>query len=323
MSTRIGLLLGLLVGLALAQEPTAPQQKKEVFDLSPHYTLGGELEGEATLNLELTVRMQVPAKNIDHRTLQAQEIVRRFHDTVAGVKEGKIDAVKRLYVDHYERQRMPGSRDYQRLESPLHKRTLAIGLDSEGKRQVTAEGEPALSSRDTQHEVHTERYESVLPTEPVSVGDKWTVTGDRLRRAVGNGFGEKPVGQATCRFVEVKEENLDPELAPDAEPQRYAIVQVDLETKARMGPRDEDPDMACHLTGELWFSLAERKLAKVELQGMAHVHSVEREGDVEVKITATGPLKIGKRFWFPRKPEPPQQEQPPADPGLPTPPERR
>jgi len=321
MSARVGLMLCLLACLALAQEPPTPQQKQEVFDLSPHYTLGGELEGEATLNLDLTVRMQVAAKNIDHRTLQAQEIVRRFRDTVAGVKGGKIAAVKRVYAEAYERQRMPGSRDYERLESPLHKRTLTIGLDSDGKREVSAEGEPALSARDTQHEVHTERYEAALPTEPVSVGDTWTVTGDRLRRAVGNGFGKEPVGQITCRFVEVKEENLDPELVPDAEPQRYAIVQVDLETKARMGARDEDPDMTCHLTGELWFSLAERKLAKVELQGMAHVRSVEREGDVEVKITATGPLKINKRFWFPRKPEPP--EQPPADPGLPTPPERR
>ncbi|MCA8924066.1 MAG: hypothetical protein KDD82_19810 [Planctomycetes bacterium] len=321
MSARLALSLTLVAACAWAEDQ--PAQDPTTYDLKPRYALDAELEGEASLNLELTVRMQVPAKNIDHRSLQAQEIVRRFRDKVTSVAGGKVAAVTRTYLEAIERQRLPGSQKYERLESPLHGRTLTVGLDAEGKRTVGVEGKPALTAKDTEHEVYTERYEAALPDSPVAVGDTWSWSGARLRRAIGNGFGESPEGKIDCRFVEVKDEVLDPELTPDAAPEAYALIQVDLETEGRMGPQPDSPSMTCHLTGTLWYSLAERKLAKVELQGQAHIKSVEREDGVELTITASGPLKIAKRFWFPRKPEPPAGDAP-TDPetGLPTPPER-
>ncbi|MEZ6185130.1 MAG: hypothetical protein R3F62_09000 [Planctomycetota bacterium] len=316
MTARVVLLGVLTAASALAQGTGEP-----TYDLTPHYTLGGELEGEARLGLELTVRIQVASQNLDHRSLQAQRIERRFRDRVTEVRGGKIAAVERTYLEAFESQRLPGAAKFQRLESPLSGRTLTVGLDAAGKRTVTVEGEPALQPSDTEHEVHTERYEAALPDAPVSVGDSWTWGGDRLRRAVGNGFGERPEGKLVCRFMEVKEEALDPELTPDAAPRRYAIVQVDLETEGSLSSSDEGaPRMTCHLTGNLWFDLEERKLAKLELQGQAHLESVEREGDAERRITATGPLTVSKRFWFPRKPEPPEDAAPEGgESGLPGP----
>lgn len=304
----------ILAGLALCLAAAAAAQDAATLDLSPRYAVGDRQETQARVDLLLKLRLRAPTANIDRTSEQEQVIVRHHKDTLVRVADGKVAEVERQFVEAWDGERLPGAANLSRELSPLHQRRITVGLDAEGKRKVQPVGDPPILEEVLEDELHTERWESVLPKDPVAVGATWTIEGDRLRRALGKGLGASPEGKIACRFAEVREVALD-EGAP---PARYAVVVVDVDAAGQHGTEEDAPRMRTTLHGEVLFSLDARKVAKVDLEGEARLRQTRRDGEVVVDLDGRGPITIRKRTWFPERP----RGKPAPPPGLPGEPPR-
>lgn len=292
-----------------AQEPTT-------HDLSPRYTLGDRCEVEARMDLVLRIRLLAPSARIDRTSEQEQVVARRYRDELTKVQDGKVAEVERSFAEAWDGLRLPGAPGLTRELSPLHQRRIVVGLDEDGERRVRPKGEPPIPADALEDELHTERYEAVLPREPVAVGAAWTVEGERLRRALGKGLGPRPEGKIECRFAEVREVALDEGAAPE----RYAVIALTVQAAGQQSDEDDAPRFTANLTGEVLFSLERRKVAKVDLEGEARLRQTRRDGEAVVELDGKGPLVIHKRAWFPEKPRAPAP--PPKPEGLPGEPPR-
>lgn len=300
-------LLGLVA--ALATGPGAAQE--ETHDLSPRYALGDRCEVEARMELLLRIRLLAPSARIDRTSEQEQVVARRYRDVLTKVQDGHVAEVERSFAEAWDGVRLPGAPSLARELSPLHQRRIVVGLDEEGRRRVRPKGDPPIPAAVLDEELHTERYEAVLPDRPVAVGTTWTIEGERLRRTFGKGLGPRPEGRIECRFAEVREVALD-EGAPA---ERYAVIALKVQASGKQTDEDDAPRFSATLEGEVLFSLERRKIAKVELEGEARLRQTRRDGEVVVEVDGKGPLAIRKRAWFPEKPRAPAA--PPRPEGLP------
>jgi hypothetical protein len=303
--TRIALASALLASLVLptlAQEPApsptppAPEAPSgETYELRPLYKKGDRQEVEARVRLNLRIRLQVPSAKIDRTSEQEQVIVRRYKDELLTVQDGKVAEVRREFLEDWEGTRLPGAQTLEREPTPLHHRTIVVGLDAEGKREVRPPEGVTVPKSILETELHTERYEAVLPQEPVAVGATWVVEGKRLERALSGLAGEDSEGKIECTFVEIREEAVDEETPAD----RFAIVKLALKATGKQGDDEEDPTLSTSMEGELRFSLARRKIVTVDLEGTARLEQVRKDGDVTATVDGRGPIEIHKRMWFP------------------------
>jgi hypothetical protein len=309
-------LAALLVGAAARAQDPAPVASA-TYDLAPHYSLGDELEVEARMDLVLKVRLVCEAAHIDRTSEQEQVVARRYKDELTKVADGHVAEVERSFLEAWDGLRLPGAQTLSREPSPLHQRRIVVGLDERGERVVRARGEPAIDDDVLGEELHTERWEAVLPRDPVAPGAAWTLEGAPLRRALGKGLGAAPEGRIRCRFAEVREVALD-EGAPKA---RYAVIAVDVDAAGRQGDEDDAPRFRAVLQGEVLFDLARRKVAKVDLTGEGRLRQTRKDGEAVVEVDGRGPLEIHKRAWFPERPPPrapgatPPAGLPPPGPG--------
>lgn len=301
----------LLLAPALAQDP-APG----TFDLVPRYAQGEKLEVEARMDLTLRIRLVAAAAQIDRTSEQEQVVVRRYKDEHTALRDGHVAEVERTFLEAWDGVRLPGAANLQRDLSPLHQRKIVVGLDADGKREVRPRGDPPILAEVLEDELHTERYESVLPKEPVAVGATWTIEGDRLRRALGKGLGAKPEGRILCTFVEVREVALD----EGATPERYAVITLDIDAAGAQSAEEDAPRFRATLTGEVLFALDRHKIARIDLEGEARLRQTRADGGATVELDGKGPLTIHKRAWFPEKPRPPARPTEPS--GLPGEPPR-
>ncbi len=295
----------------VAAAATGPGAAQETLDLSPRYALGDRCEVEARMDLVLRVRLLAPSARIDRTSEQEQVVARRYRDELTRVQDGHVAEVERSFAEAWDGLRLPGAPSLTRELSPLHQRRIVVGLDDEGERRVRPKGDPPIPAEVLDEELHTERWEAVLPAEPVAVGAAWTVEGDRLRRAFGKGLGPRPEGQIACRFAEVREVALDEGAAPE----RYAVIAVKVTAAGQQTDEDDAPRFSTTLSGEVLFSLQRRKVVKVDLEGEARLRQTRRDGETTVELDGKGPLSIRKRAWFPEKPRP--SARPPAPEGLP------
>lgn len=298
-----------LLGPASGQEPPAG-----TYDLAPRYGQGERLEVEARMDLLLRIRLVAAVAQIDRTSEQEQVVVRRYRDEHTQLRDGHVAEVERTFLEAWDGVRLPGAANLTRDLSPLHQRKIVVGLDDDGKRKVRPRGDPPILAELLDDELHTERYEAVLPAEPVAVGATWTIEGDGLRRALGKGLGPRPEGRIACRFVEVREVALD-EGAPA---ERYAVISLDVDAAGDQGTEEDAPRFRAVLAGEVLFALERHKIAKVDLEGEARLRQTRSDGGATVELDGKGPLSIHKRAWFPEKPRPPvRPTEPPGLPGEP------
>ncbi len=295
-AARCAALLLLLALPAAAQEAPAPER----HDLRPRYAEGERWEAEASLSLLLDLRLSVPSVDLERTSQQEQRVRRRSQSRVRAARDGAPLEVERRYLEAIVGSRDPGAPRLSRELHPLHQRRLILDLDPRGRLRVRVPKDaPPLAESAAEDEVLTERYEAVLPAEPVAVGERWRIEGERLRRALGPGLGRDPTGAIECTLAAVREEALDEE----AEPERYAVVALELAVAGRQGPEPDAPRLETRLRGELYFSLAHRKLAAVTLRGEARLHQTRREEGHVLELEGRGPVEIVKRAWFPERPK--------------------
>lgn len=304
------------LALVLLVAGAAAAQEEATYDLAPRYALGDKQEVEARMDLLLKIRLQLPSARIDRTSEQEQVVVRRYRDELTKVQDGHVAEVERSFAEAWDGTRLPGAASVTRELSPLHQRRIVVGLDDQGRRRVRPKGEPPIPVEALEEELHTERYEAVLPREPVAVGARWRIEGDRLRQTLGKGLGGSPDGRILCHFVEVREVALD-EGAPK---ERYAVIALDVDAAGAQGDEEDAPRFRATLTGEVLFSLERRKVAKVDLQGEGRLRQTRREGEAVLELDGKGPLTVQKRAWFPEKPRTPPRPRPPE--GLPPEPPR-
>jgi len=244
----------------------------------------------------------VPTENLERTSDQEQLVIRRYRDEVLEVEDsGRVKEVERRFLEAVNGLRDHGSPRLERTLDPLHQRELTLARDAEGKRIIRLPpGADALPKDATRSLQHTERYEAVLPQEPVPIGAEWTIEGEPFRRALGSGLGHDPQGQIQCKLLEVKEEELDDETP--AEP--YAIIALRVRASGKQTPAPDAPELSSRMEGKLRFSLKRKKVVTVDLSGTARLRQTRTEGDVTVELSGKGPITLTKRAWFPRKPEP-------------------
>ncbi|MCO5171677.1 MAG: hypothetical protein M9894_35690 [Planctomycetes bacterium] len=308
--------LGAVLAPVLLVAGAATAQDEGTHDLAPRYALGDKQEVEARMDLLLKIRLQLATARIDRTSEQEQVVVRRYRDELTKVKDGHVAEVERSFAEAWDGLRLPGAGALTRELSPLHQRRIVVGLDDEGRRRVRPKGDPPIPVDVLDEELHTERYEAILPKEPVAVGAEWRIEGDRLRRTLGKGLGQQAEGRIVCRFVEVRELALD-EGAPK---ERYAVISVDIDATGAQGDEEDAPRFRATLVGEVLFSLERRKVAKVDLQGEGRLRQTRREGESVLELDGKGPLTVHKRAWFPERPRTPPRPKEPD--GLPPEPPR-
>ena len=315
---------GLAPWPARAQEGGAapPGGPGEAVDLRPRYAEGDRLEVEARMTLVLRLRLVAASVGLDRTSEQEQVVLRRYRDRVGACAGERVDQVERRFLEAWDGLRLPGARELERTPSPLHQRRVLVVRDREGRRRarLPEEDRVAVPREVLDDEGFTERWEALLPREPVAPGARWAVDGEALRAALGSGLA-RAEGEATASFVCLaRGERLEPGAAPGD----YAVVDLRLDVAGPVGDEPDAPRMRAVLTGSLWFDLAARKLAKVHLEGEARLRQTRTEGEATVELDGKGPLVISKRLWFPERPPPPPPGQPgsgarPVDPGLPPP----
>lgn len=334
-----GLLLLLLLGAARAQEPApgAPPPQGPL-DLRPRWSAGERCEGEARLLLTLKVRLKLegdPQRPLDRTSEQAQGLLRRWQDEVVEVADERPVQTRRRYSEDYQGTREPGARKMEREDAPLHQRKLLLDRDEQQRPRARVIGEPAVAAELLAQERAGERYEAILPAEPVALGASWTVTDERVSEALGGGLGKGAQGKITCTLRAIDEEPLDKQTP--AEP--LALIDLVVTASGKQGEEEDAPQIETELSGTLRFSLARHKVVAVELAGTAHLTQVRRDGAITLTLDGKGPLELKKRYWFPERPkkgetspadedeggiEPPRPrgaEDPAAPPGSETPPE--
>lgn len=298
------LVAALLAAPAAAQAPTPPPPAGAIAqvgstDLTARYVVGDRCEVDARMDLLLKIRLVCAAAHIDRTSEQAQVIVRRYKDELKAVKDGKVAEVERRFAEAWDGVRLPGAQAVEREQSPLHHRRILIGLDAEGRRRVRPATDPPIPSEALEDELHTERWEAVLPKEPVASGATWKLEGEALARALGKGLGAAPEGKITCRFAGVKKARLDEE-GPVEE---LAVIEVTVDARGKQGEEEDAPLFSASLEGEVLFDLARRKVAKVDLTGEARLRQTRKDGEAVVEVDGRGPLTIAKRTWFPERPK--------------------
>lgn len=293
----------LLAAPAAAQAPGSPAPgaiaQVGSTDLTARYTLGDRCEVDARMDLLLKIRLVCEVAHIDRTSEQAQVVVRRYRDELKEVKDGKVAEVERRFAEAWDGLREPGAQALEREQSPLHHRRILIGLDAEGRRRVRPAAEPPIPTEALEDELHTERWEAILPKDPVASGAGWKLEGEAMARALGKGLGAAPEGKITCRFAGVKEAALD-EGGPV---ERLAVIEVTVDARGKQGEEEDAPTFSATLRGEVLFDLARRKVAKVDLTGEARLRQTRKDGDAVVEIDGRGPLTIAKRTWFPERPK--------------------
>lgn len=311
------LLAALPLATAAAQEPPPPPPGP--FDLRPRWSEGERCEGEARLLLKLKVRLKLegdPQRPLDRTSEQAQALLRRWQDEVLKVEGDRPLETRRRYSEDYEGLREPGARVMERKPAPLHQRKLVLDRDEQQRPRARLVSEPPVEKAVLDEERQGERYEAVLPPEPVAVGASWTIEGQALREALGGGLGEKAEGLITCTLRAVAEEALDEETPKEW----LALIDLAVKAAGTQGSEADAPRIETELTGTLRFSLARRKVVALELKGTAHVSQVRRDGAISLTVDGKGPLELTKRYWFPERPK--KGDAPPEDPGMEPPPAR-
>lgn len=288
--------------LACSSAAWAQEGKAKTYDLRPHYTLGDRQEVEARLGYVLKVRLTLPSAKIDQTSEFEQRLLRRYRDRLVKIKASKVAEVRRVFLDDWVGERDHGAHALKRRRSPLHHRRIIIGLDASGKREVRVpKGDPDLAASAAEHELHTERYEALLPRGRVAIGATWKVEGKAFQRAMGPKLGQK--GGAVCVLKAVKTEALDARTPED----RYAVVQLTVragrETSSKTEKREEATALSATLKGELRFSLKRRKIVTVKLRGTARLKKTITEAGKTMTLQGKGPIIIRKRAWFPRRPK--------------------
>lgn len=239
--------------------------------------------------------MQVPSARIDHTTDQEQVVVRRHHDELLAVDgEGEVTEVRRRFVESWEGVREPGAQALERSMSPLHERTITVALDEEGERVAHPPRGVRIPKAVLAEERFNERFEAVLPDEPVAVGASWTVTDERLQQALPMAK-DGSEGQIRCTLTAIREEAIDEDSPPD----RYAIVTIKLDVTSKQGDAEDDPTLSFSMQGDLRVSLARRKIVSVDLLGTGRLQQTRREGETVATVDGKGPVEIHKRMWFP------------------------
>lgn len=285
--------------LALLASPAQAQDPPQRYDLRPRYTKGDKQEVEARLSLLLKLRLVLASEGIDRSSEQEQVVHRHYQDELTKVENRKVAEVQRKFLSAWDGIREPGAPTLSRSMAPVHQRTIVIGKDDEGKRKVWAR-HGSIDRAAIQGELPTERYESILPKAPVTVGETWEVKDDDFLRAIGRGLGDDPQGSIACTLKEIREDVIQ----EGALPERIALVTVTVQASATRGTGADAPKLVTQMKGGLRFSLKRHKIVTVDLRGEARLRQTRREGESVLELEGRGPVSIKKRAWFPAKPKP-------------------
>lgn len=300
------LLLGLGAARAQSEPPPTPPAPGAELSLQPRYASGFEREVEARLSILTTLRYTLPSAGIDRTSEQESVTAKHWTDHVREGGKRAPNRVIRRYLSSWEGLREGGQARLQRSLSPLSGKRLEVWWDrkrSERRCEEHGGGPSAIPGRYFKGELLGERWDAALPRDPVAPGARWKVTERAdLGRLLGPALAEQ--GQLEATFVEVVERRLHKLL----EPARYARIELRVEVRAETG---QPPlKVTSQLRGELFFDLAARQIARVELQGTARLETLREEGGHQLSVKGEGPLRLRQRMWFPRKPKPPKPPKP-------------
>lgn len=232
-------------------------------------------------------------------------------DTVLAHEDGRPTKVKRVF-DEVEGSVLFGSGEDAReidRESPLDGETLILTIDDEG--DVIAEmeeGEPDDSAVLQGHSI-TLALDALLPEGDVEVGDSWEPEGEDLITALGmhvelfprsesededSGDGRRgrfrSGGGSTTSFFRDAEWDCKATLTDRKEDvDGVECVVIELEFEADGDLPEGESTYEVQLEGELLFSVAERRPARLEIEGELTLET-EREfdrGDVSMTMERT------------------------------------
>lgn len=236
------LLVGVLTTLAVLNFfPSADAQR---YTLTPRY-----LEGlTQNVKLQYIENGYVTSPDEQYSIPLDVSLSEEYAQTVVGTRNGIPCQVKRTYREA--------------VDPLLLRQTVTVTRTRNGETVITSEdpGDPSIRHPYAGPPMAAveENFTFALPSRPVRIGDRWTANGQDLVQAIGKAMRHRLKGIRECAMECTLEKIV---------PGKEAVIGLHLTYDAEHGKNDFTYNTRGTFAGKLFFSIAEGRVLRVELEG--------------------------------------------------------